>query len=73
VERLARVVVRHGRSVRPNQGSGGEPETPTFVIVCGTVARRPLFTVTDPLTGKHRRTTYRLTLEEARPLNIPSS
>jgi hypothetical protein len=25
-----------------------------------------LFTVTDPRTGKRRRTTYRLTLEEAR-------
>jgi hypothetical protein len=25
-----------------------------------------LFTVTDPLTGKRRQTTYRLTLEEAR-------
>lgn len=25
-----------------------------------------LFTVTDPLTGKRRRTTYRLTIEEAR-------
>ena len=25
-----------------------------------------LFMVTDPLTGKRRRTTYRLTLEEAR-------
>lgn len=25
-----------------------------------------LFTVTDPLTGKRRRTTYRLTFEEAR-------
>ncbi len=25
-----------------------------------------VFTVTDPLTGKRRRTTYRLTLEEAR-------
>jgi hypothetical protein len=24
-----------------------------------------LFTVTDPLTGKRRRTTYRLTIEEA--------
>ena len=25
-----------------------------------------LFTVTDPQTGKRRRTTYRLTIEEAR-------
>ena len=37
-----------------------------------------LFTVTDPLTGKRRRTTYRLTIEEAReryvdPEPVPGS
>ena len=37
-----------------------------------------LFTVTDPLTGKRRRTTYRMTMEEARvryldPEPVPSS
>jgi hypothetical protein len=37
-----------------------------------------LFTVTDPLTGKRRRTTYRLTLEDAReryidPQPVPGS
>jgi hypothetical protein len=37
-----------------------------------------LFTVTDPQTGKRRRTTYRLTIEEARaryldPEPVPNS